>query len=62
MAIREFLERLRLQLGMMRGADPSSAKEEQQARSSRAAARARFWNAVHEGRSEAEAQCSKREP
>jgi len=61
--LRRFFRGLWQRRGRMRGSlGLSTSKGERDLGNDRAKARARFWDAVHEGRSEAEAQCSKREP
>ena len=62
MSLREFLSRLWHQRGRKRGSGAPAPKREHELGDSRAEARARFWKAVREGQSEAEAQCSNRKP
>ena len=62
-SLRQSLRRLWQQGGRVR--DLLGLSRPQKAREpgdGRAAARARFWDGVREGRREAEAQCSRREP
>lgn len=61
--VRQFLRRLWQRRGGIGAWLPLlSPKRERNLADGRAAARARFWDAVREGRREAEAQCARREP
>ena len=60
--LRQLLRQLWERRGRIRAVLPLvTQKRERNLEDGRAAARARFWDAVREGRREAEAQCSRRD-